>query len=118
MDKVRKPSISVYKENVSTEIEDQGSLYPVLKSSNTEHSFFAGSHCSVCVKKSRIESVCDATNSDSSTSNLQSNFQDVQKEGKATSTQKKKSASARNYTDSYLKFVFIQCPDTDQLPRH
>jgi hypothetical protein len=25
-----------YKENVSPEIEDQGSLYPVLKSSNTD----------------------------------------------------------------------------------
>ena len=29
-----------YKENLSTEIEDQGSLYPVLKSSNTEYCFF------------------------------------------------------------------------------
>jgi hypothetical protein len=30
------------------------------------------------VKKSRIEGVCDATNSDSSTSSLQSDLQDVQ----------------------------------------
>ena len=29
-----------YKENFSTEIEDQGSMYPVLKSSNTEYCFF------------------------------------------------------------------------------
>ena len=36
-----------YKENFSTEIEDQGSLHPVLKSSNTEYCFFASSHCSV-----------------------------------------------------------------------
>jgi len=35
-----------YKEKFSTEIEDQGSLYPVLKSSNTEYCFFAVSHCS------------------------------------------------------------------------
>lgn len=69
------------------------------------------------VKKSRIEGVCDATNSDSSTSSLQSDLQDVQKEGKTTSTQKKKSAFTRKYMDSYLKFGFIQCPDTDQLPR-
>jgi hypothetical protein len=32
------------------------------------------------VKKSRIEGVCDRTNNDSSTSSLQSDFQDVQKE--------------------------------------
>jgi len=69
------------------------------------------------VKKSRIEGVCDATNNDSSTSSLQSNLQDVQKEGKTTSTQKKKSAFTRKYMDSYLKFGFTQCPDTDQLPR-
>ena len=36
-----------YKEKFSTEIEDQGSLYPVLKSSNTEYSFFAISHCNM-----------------------------------------------------------------------
>jgi hypothetical protein len=36
-----------YKEKFSTEIEDQGSLYPVLKSSNTEYCFFTSSHCSV-----------------------------------------------------------------------
>jgi len=35
------------KEKFSTGIEDQGSLYPVLKSSNTECCFFASSHCSV-----------------------------------------------------------------------
>jgi hypothetical protein len=40
------------------------------------------------IKKSRIESVCDATNSDLSTSNLQNDLQDVQKEGTTTSTQK------------------------------
>jgi hypothetical protein len=38
------------------------------------------------VKKSRIERVCDPTNSDSSTSSLQSDLQDVQKEGKTSST--------------------------------
>jgi len=69
------------------------------------------------VMKSRIESVCDATNNDSSTSGLQSDLQDVQKEGKTTSTQKKKSAFIRKYMDSHLKFGFIQYPDTDQLPR-
>jgi len=68
------------------------------------------------VKKSRIEDVCDATNNDSYTSSLQSDLQDVQKEGKTTSTQMKKSAFTRKYMDSYLKFGFIQCPDTDQLP--
>jgi len=39
------------------------------------------------VKKSRIEGVCDATNNDSSASSLQSDLQDVQKEGRTTSTQ-------------------------------
>ena len=33
-------------------------------------------------KKSRTEGVCDATNSDSSTANLQSDLQDIRKEGK------------------------------------
>ena len=68
------------------------------------------------VKKSPIEGVCDATNN-SSTSSLQSDIQDVQKEGKTTSTQKKRSVFTRKYMDSYLKFGFLQCPDTDQLPR-
>jgi len=36
-----------YKENFSTEIEDQSSLYLVLKSSSTEYCFFANSHCCV-----------------------------------------------------------------------
>jgi hypothetical protein len=36
-----------YKEYFSAEIEDQGSLYPVLKSSNTEYCFYSSSHCSV-----------------------------------------------------------------------
>jgi len=40
------------------------------------------------VKKSRIEGVCDTSN-DSATSSLQSDLQDVQKEGKTTSAQKK-----------------------------
>jgi len=35
------------KEKFPTEIKDQGSLYPVLKSSNTEYCFFASSHCGV-----------------------------------------------------------------------
>jgi len=52
------------------------------------------------VKKSRIEGVCDATNNDWSTSSLQSDLQDVQKDGKTTSTQKKKSASTLTYMDS------------------
>ena len=69
------------------------------------------------VKKSRIEGVCNATNKDSPTSSLQSDLQDVQKKGKTTSTQKKKSAFTCKYMGSYLKFGFIQCPDTDQLPR-
>ena len=49
-------------------------------------------------------------------SSLQSDLQDVQ-EGETTSTQKKMSAFFRKYMDSYLKFCFIQCPNTDQLPR-
>jgi len=149
---VNDQSARKYKEKFSTETEDQGSLYPVLKSSNTKYCFFASSHCSVqvlvskpecrdflkfnrstdlnfnmnkrqgtlfnfSVKKSRIEAVCDATNNDSSTSSLQSDLQDVQKEGETTSTQKKKSAFTCKHTDSYLKFGFIQCPDTGQLPR-
>jgi len=69
------------------------------------------------VKKSRIESLCDSTNNDSSTSSLQSDLQDEQKEKKTTSTQNKKSVFTRKYMDSYLKFCFIQCPDTDQLSR-
>jgi len=36
-----------YKEKFSTEIEDQGSLHPILKSSNTAYCFFAILHCSV-----------------------------------------------------------------------
>ena len=54
------------------------------------------------VKKSRIEGVCEATNNDSSTTGLQSDLQDVQKEGKTTITQKKKSAFTLKYMDSYL----------------
>jgi hypothetical protein len=69
------------------------------------------------VKKYFIEDICDAANSDSSTSSLQSDLQDIQKEGKTTSTQKKKSAFTHKYMDRYLKFGFVQCPDTDQLPR-
>jgi len=69
------------------------------------------------VKKCRIEGVCDATNNDSSTSSLQSDLEYVQKEGKTASAQKKKSAFTRKYMDSYLKFGFLQCPDTDQLPQ-
>jgi len=69
------------------------------------------------VKKSRIESVCGATNNDSSTSSLQRDLQDVQKEWETTSTKKKKSAFTRKYMESYLKFGFIECPDTDQLQR-
>jgi len=61
------------------------------------------------VKKSRIEDVCDTTNA--------SNLQDVQKEGKTTSTQMKESAFTRKYMERYLKFGFIQCPDAYQLPR-
>jgi hypothetical protein len=63
------------------------------------------------IKKSRIEGVCDATSS------LQNDLQDVQKEGKTTSTQMKKSAFTRKYMASCLKFGFIQCPGTEQLPR-
>jgi len=44
------------------------------------------------VKKSRMKVLSDATNNDSSTSSLQSDLQDVQKEGKTASTQKNKSA--------------------------
>jgi len=44
-----------YKENFSTEIEAQGSLYPVLKSSNTEYCSFASSHCNVYVLVSKPE---------------------------------------------------------------
>jgi len=40
-------SAMIYKEKISTEIEDQGSLYPVFKSSNTEYCFFGSSHCSL-----------------------------------------------------------------------
>jgi len=69
------------------------------------------------VKKSLIEGVCDTTNNDSSTSGLQSDLQDVQKEGKITSTQKKKSAFTCKYMDSYSKFGAIECPDTDQFPQ-
>jgi hypothetical protein len=50
------------------------------------------------VKKSRIRGVCDATNNASSTSSVQSDFQDVQKEGKTTCTQMKKSAFTRKYS--------------------
>jgi hypothetical protein len=69
------------------------------------------------VKKSRIEFVCDATNSDSSTLILQSDLQDVQSKGKTNSTQKKKSAFTRKNMDRYLKVAFIQCCGTNQLPR-
>ena len=69
------------------------------------------------VTKSRIEGVCDATNSDLSTSSLQSDLQDVQKEGKTASTQRNKSAFTRDYMDSHLKSGFIRSPDTDHLPR-
>jgi hypothetical protein len=68
-----------------------------------------------CVKNSRIESVCEATNNDSSTASLQGDLQVVQKEGKTAGTQKEQSAFTR--MDRYLKFGFTQCPDTDQLPQ-
>jgi len=51
------------------------------------------------VKKSHIGGNCDVTNNDSYTSSLQSNLQGVQKEGKTTKTQKKKSAFTRTYMD-------------------
>jgi len=41
------------------------------------------------VKKSHIEDVCDTTNNDSSTSSLQSDFQDVQKGGKLPAHRRK-----------------------------
>ena len=44
---VSNQSARKYKEHFSAEIEDEGSLYPVLKSSNTEYCFFTRSHCSV-----------------------------------------------------------------------
>jgi hypothetical protein len=72
------------------------------------------------VKKSRIAGVCVVANNYSSTSRLQSDHQDVQKGrgwgGGTTSTQKQ-SEFTRKYMDNYLEFGFIQCPDTDQLPR-
>ena len=40
-----------------------------------------------------------------------------EKEGKTTRTQKKNSVFTPKSMDSYLKFGFIQCPDTDQLSR-
>jgi len=40
----------------------------------------------------------------------------VKKEGKLPA-QKKKSAFTRKYTDRYLKFGFLRCPDTDQMPQ-
>jgi len=49
---VNDQSARKYKEKFSTEIEDQGSLYPLLKSGNTEYGFFASSHwlcVSACV---------------------------------------------------------------------
>jgi len=45
--KVSDQSARKHKEKFSTEIEGQGRLYPVLKSSNTEYCFFASSHWSV-----------------------------------------------------------------------
>jgi hypothetical protein len=48
------------------------------------------------VKKYRIEGVCEAPNNVSFTSNLQSDLQDEQNEGK---TQKKKSEFTRKYTE-------------------
>jgi len=47
VENVSDQSARKYKEKFSTETEDQGSLYLVLKSSNTEYCFFASSHCSV-----------------------------------------------------------------------
>ena len=70
------------------------------------------------VKKFHIECVCDTKNNDSYTSSLQSDLQHVQKEGKSTRTQKRKYALTRKYMDSYLKFGFIQCSDTDKLSRN
>ena len=130
------------KEKFSAEIEDQGSLCPVLKSSNTEFCFFAvrtevckclfrnlnaviflkfnrptdlninmnkrqGILSNLGVKKSRIEGVCDATNNESSTTSLQGDLQHLQRREKTTSTQEKKSAFTRKYTDSCLTFGFI-----------
>jgi len=45
--KVSDQSATKYKDKFPTEIEDQGSLYPVLKSNDTQCCFFAISHCSV-----------------------------------------------------------------------
>jgi hypothetical protein len=67
------------------------------------------------VKKSHDECVCHATNSDWSTPSLQNDLQCIQKGGKTTSTQKKKPVFSHKYMDSYLEFVFVQCPETHQL---
>ena len=40
-------SATKYKDKFSIEIKDQGSLYPVLKSSNIKYWFFTILHCSV-----------------------------------------------------------------------
>ena len=69
------------------------------------------------VKKSRIEGVCDTTNSDSSTSSLQSDLQYAQKEGKTYQHIVERSPFTLKYTDRYLNFGAMQCPDTGQLPR-
>jgi len=55
VENVSDQSARKYKEKFSTEIEDQGSLYPVLKSNNTEYCFFASSHWSVWALVSKPE---------------------------------------------------------------
>jgi hypothetical protein len=60
------------------------------------------------VKKSHIESICETTNSDSSTSSLQSDLEDIQKKVKLPAHR-----STRKYMDSYLKFrmTLTNCHD-------
>ena len=70
-----------------------------------------------CVKKSRIEGVCDAASNDSSPSSLQSDLQDLQKEGKNCRHTEENVCIHSKYMDIHLKFCFVQCPGTGQLPR-
>jgi hypothetical protein len=44
---ISEKSAKKYKEKFSTEIEDQGNLYPVLKSTHTEYCFYTSTHSSV-----------------------------------------------------------------------
>ena len=69
------------------------------------------------VKKSHIEGVCDAEMMIHPPQAYRAISKMYKRREKLPAHRKKTSAFTPKYMDSYLKFGFIEWPDTDQLPR-